>query len=170
MLGKLAAVKASTSATGVQFDLAAKLDEATGEYTARLKASALAQIEDYAASVPDEPFHLKSFHNPEANPIGRLSGVDLDDHSQLLVSGLRGIAGRFRDNHVDRVKVGRSLSEKNRQRIAALRAHLSEVDGALASLLDESMPMASDEEKRAALSQALRLQARTRQLGVPANG
>lgn len=168
---KLVSAAATSKRAGVAFDLEGKITEATNEYAERLLAHALAQGRSYVndSDLTDEPFYLKAaIHNEEG--LKKLSTLDLDDHSQLLVSGLRGIRGRFRANHEGRLKAGRVLSEKNRGRLASLVEQMEAVAADMRVLLDESQPMASDAEKRAAQTAYLRLQWDASQLGVSAHG
>lgn len=169
IIKRLANAAAAAQMAGVKFDLAAKIQEATTEYTALLQAHALAQIESWMQDGADDDFYLKSVVDT-AESVKALAASDLDTHSQLTVSVLREIATRFRGNHEGRIKAGRVLSEKNRQRIGGLLEQMKAVEDDLRKLLDESMPMASSSEKMQALTQHLRTQWRARLLGVQANG
>ena len=166
---KLAHAASAAQMAGFSFDLEAKLAEATDEYTERLKAHALAQIQSWIEEGGDGDFYLKAILNARQSA-DSLAGADLDTHSQFTVDVLRGISNRFRGNHEGRVKAGRVLSEKNRQRIAGLIEQMDTVKAEFQKLLDESLPMASETQKRAALSQTLRSKWRNRNLGVIANG
>lgn len=162
---KLANVAASTILTGVEFDLVAKVHEAVLEYMARLESMVINQITEYVESGSDEQFYLKTIIDLSSDlPVS--GTLHLDDHSQLAVSVLREVTKRFRANHESRTKSGRVLSEKNRNRIAEKLKDLQSIFDDLNSLLAESQPMASDTEKRLAQTNFLRLQGRTRQLGV----
>lgn len=86
-----------------------------------------------------------------------VSEASIDEQSLLAVSALREVGLRFRGNHEARVKSGRVLSEKNRQRIRERLKEVQSVMDDLNSLLEESEPMASEAEKRAAQSHFLRL-------------
>lgn len=154
VISKLATAAQAAEIAGVKFDLEAKIVEATAEYTARLQAHALAQVADWMAGDADEEFYLKAILDAQQSAKS-LAGADLDTHSQYTVDVLRGIAARFRGNHEGRVKAGRVLSEKNRQRIADLMGQMKTVADDLQKLLDDSMPMASDAEKRAVLTNHL---------------
>lgn len=149
---------------GVDFDWQAKIKEATSEYAAMLLDHALAQGQAYLDSGSDEPFYLKAMIDLQNLSVS--GGLDLDDHSQLAVSALREVAKRFRGSHEARIKSGRVLSEKNRQRISDGLKDIQSVVEDLKALLDESQPMASDTEKRAAQTAFLRFQTRIKPLGV----
>lgn len=180
IIRKLANAASAAQMAGLQFDLSAKIKEATDEYGARLTEHALKQIDAWLASATNEEFYLKAIIDT-AESVKTLDAADLDTHSQLAEAVERGFYTRLRVQHEARkresssgthngqVKAGRMLSEKNRKR---LDDHIKGVEALLAdmrALLDESQPMADDEQKRAALSVHLRQQARNRQLGVTAN-
>jgi hypothetical protein len=80
--------------------------------------------------------------------VNSFDDLDLESHSQLTVSVLRGFGSRLRGNHEARLKAGRVLSEKNRQRIKDLMGQLMSVHDDLMGLMEASMPM-EDAEKRA---------------------
>ena len=165
IVSRLASAAIVNSAAGVEFDWQAEVTKATDEYITVLKTHVLAQVQEYIESGSSEPFYLKSIANLSSDlPVSE--GLYLDDHSQLVVSALRGNAARFRANHEARVKSGRVLSEKNRQRISERLKEIQAVMDDLSTLLNESQPMASPEETLAAKSTFLRLQTRTRLLGV----
>lgn len=162
---KLANVAASTVLTGVEFDMEAKVHEAVLEYMARLELMVIAQITEYVESGSDEQFYLKAIVNLSSDlPVS--GSLHLEDHSQLAVSVLREVMKRFRANHEMRVKSGRVLSDKNRKLIAEKLKELQSIFDGLNALLEGSQPMASDTEKRLAQTNFLRLQGRTRLLGV----
>jgi len=169
IIKKLAQAASAAQMAGVTFDLEAKVKEATDEYTGLLMKHALGQIADWMEDGGDDEFYLKAILDAQAS-VKALADADLDTHSQFTVSVLRGISSRFRGNHEGRVKAGRVLSEKNRQRITDLIPNLEAVKAELQKLLDDSTPMATDAQKRAAISATLRNQWRARQLGVSANG
>ncbi len=149
------------------FDLEAKVKEATQEYAARLEAHTLTQVKFYVDAAADdaEPFSLQAVISVE-DSVKQLSAIDLDAHSQLAVTAGRELTKRLQVNHQNRLKSGRVLSEKNRQRIAAFNASIEEMRTALQELLAESEPKASDAEKRAEHTAFLRLQQRIQKLGV----
>lgn len=169
IVSKLVAAASAANLAGVTFDLDAKIDEAVDEYAAYLKTLIKTQARDYLESGSDEQFYLKAIITAESAP-SVSEGLDLDDHSLLAVSASEGFSRRLRDNHGARVKSGRVLSEKNRNRVSAFRERLKELDSELESLLAESEPKASDSEKRAAETAYLRLRWRAAQSGVSAHG
>jgi hypothetical protein len=165
IISKLVAAAAASTLAGVTFDLKGKIREAVAEYAARLEDLAYTQGVEHIESGSDEHFYLKAIMDLGSDlPVS--DGLDLDDHSQVVVSASKGLYARFRANHEARVKSGRVLSDKNRTRLSAFRERLQELDRDIASLLEESTPMASDSEKRAAETTFLRLQRRNHQLGV----
>jgi len=166
---KLANAASAAKMAGVEFDLEAKMTEATNEYTALLLKHALGQIADWMADGGDDDFYLKALTEPSKDLLSNVQ-LDLEDHSDLLVSGLKSVVARFRGNHEKRVKAGRVLSEKNRARLMAMAEQVLAVGADMKALLDESQPMASESQKRAAQTAFLRNQWRARQLGVSANG
>lgn len=166
---KLANAASAAKMAGVEFDLEAKMTEATNEYTALLLKHALGQIAEWMADGDDDDFYLKALTEPSKDLLSNVQ-LDLEDHSDLLVSGLKSVVARFRGNHEKRVKAGRVLSEKNRARLMAMAEQVLAVGADMKALLDESQPMASEAQKRAAQTAFLRNQWRTRQLGVRANG
>lgn len=166
---KLAYAASAAQMAGVKFDLEGKIKEATTEYSARLQDYALSEINDWVSEGSQEDFYLKAILDAQAS-VKALADADLDTHSQFTVSVLRGINARFRGNHEGRVKAGRVLSEKNRQRISDLMGQMDTVKAEFQKLLDESMPMASDAQKLTAISQTLRAKWRSHKLGVQVNG
>jgi transcriptional regulator with XRE-family HTH domain len=165
IVSKMLAAALAARIAGIDFDWEAKVKEATREYAAMLEDHALSQGRAYLDSGSDEPFYLKAIIDLQ-NDLPVSGSLDLDDHSQLVVSALREVAKRFRGNHEARVKSGRILSEKNRRRISDGLKDIQAVVEDLTALLDESQPMATDTEKRAAHTTFLRLQARIKPLGV----
>lgn len=147
---KLAGAASAAQMAGVEFDLESKLNEATTEYAKRLNDHALHEITEWISEGGDEEFYLKAILDAQGS-VKALAGADLDTHSQFTVSVLRGINARFRGNHEGRVKAGRVLSEKNRQRIAGLMEQMDAVKAEFQKLLDDSMPMASEVAKRTVL-------------------
>lgn len=166
LVKKMVAAAAGNKIAGQPFDLEAKLKEITSEYTGVLLKHVSMQAQEYLDSGEmDEPFYIKATIQDEEG-LKSLSNFDLDDHSQLAVFALRGLASRYRGNHEGRVKAGRVLSERNRTRISNLMQQIKDISAEMERLLEESQPMATDAEKRAAETEYLRLQWRTRQLGV----
>jgi hypothetical protein len=162
---KLASAASAASVAGIDFDLEAMLTEATDEYTTLLLQHALAQINDWLDAGADEDFYFKAILDAEAK-VNSFDATDLDTHTQLTVHVLRGLKSRYRGNHEARLKRGAVLSEKNRQRIASLIEQGEAVFADLKALLEETQPMASDVEKRAALTKHLMLKHQHRELGV----
>lgn len=166
---KIAEAAATSRAVGTEYDYASQLEEATGAYLDRLKMAVMTQVQSYVESEDAQEFYLKAIQSLSKEDFYAASkGVDLDDHSELVVTAVRDIVARFWANHEARKsqKAGRVLSEKNRSRLTkmleAIQAAVSDCQG----LLDESMPMASEMEKRAAIIKHLRTKARCRELGV----
>lgn len=165
IIKRLANAASAAQMAGVTFDLESKVAEATNEYTALLKQHALGQIAEWIADGGDDDFYLKAVLDARQSA-DSLASADLDTHSQFTVDVLRGITNRFRGNHEGRVKAGRVLSEKNRQRIAGLMEQMDAVKSEFQKLLDESMPMAGDAEKRAVLVKNLVRKHQYREQGV----
>jgi hypothetical protein len=170
VISKIANVAKNSTAMGVKFDRDAKLDEAYKEFIARHKKLVTAQIDDFIESPADQRFYIKAITDPTLD-VDATKSIDLDDHSRLAVSALQGVIARFRGNHEMRKaeKAGRMLSEKNRKRMMGLMENLKSAMAEMQTLLDESAPMASDSEKRAAESKFLRLKWRVKQLGANNN-
>lgn len=170
VIRKLAAIAESAQATGVKFDLKAKVDEATGEYAALLTDSVMTQIADYIDSESDDNFYLKSLTDPSGNLLGELA-IDMTEHSQLVESAVKGLIARFRRLHETRkhdatVKAGRVLSDKNRSLLAGFLKQMQDAATGMQKLLDESQPMASETEKRAAIVKNLLRKNQQREMGV----
>lgn len=168
IIKKLANAASAAQMAGVSFDLEAKVKEATDEYTALLYAHAVSQIKDWMDEGGDDDFYLKAIVDPSKDILSGIP-IDLSDHSELLVNGLKSVIARFRGNHEKRVaqKAGRVLSEKNRNRLAGFIKQILAVANDAQALLDESQPMATDAEKRAAMTKHLAAKFRRREsLGV----
>lgn len=145
---KIAAAASVARTLGTAFDLEAMLSEATNEYASMLQQSALSQIKEWLDAGATEEFYLKTMAKVE-ELVSSFDDRDVDTHSQLTVSVLRGFGSRLRGNHEARLKAGRVLSEKNRQLIASLIKDGTAVFANLQSLLDESAGTTNDAEKRA---------------------
>jgi transcriptional regulator with XRE-family HTH domain len=159
----------NAKATGVQFDLAGKIDEVNGEYSARLKESIFRQANDHMDGPHhDEPFYLKSISERSADLLADLS-IDLDQHCHLVESAEQGVVKRFRGFHETRVKAGRVLSDKNRSRLSAHLEQIVKIKEDIERLLDESVPMSTKEERLAAESKFLRYQSQRIQQGAVEN-
>jgi hypothetical protein len=162
---KVAMLAKSSRMLGNPFDADSFIKEATEEFTSYLLSHVTKQVSDYAGNdEAGDEFYLKAIISPDENILLTVA-VDLEDHSSLVVSALKGIQERFRVNHEMRLsqKAGRVLSDKNRSRIVAIMKEMQD-------LLDSSTPMATDTEKRLAHTAFLRLQQRTSKLGVTTNG
>src|SRR5262249_34859696 len=120
VIRRQADVATSMAMAGKDYDIDAEIKSTTAEYAAVLLDHVTQQVHDYLESGDtDEPFYLKSLIRDE-DGLKQLANFDLDDHSQLAVFALRGVANRFRGNHEGRIKAGRVLSERNRSRIYTL--------------------------------------------------
>lgn len=166
LMTKLVTAAAASKLTGVEFDLEGKIDEATDGYCERLKDLAKTQAQEYLDSGEDETFYVRALADPSTNDFVSAKHVDIEDHIALVVSALRSIATRFRANHEGRIKAGRQLSEKNRNRLSKLMEQGMAWMTELQTLLDETKPMASDMEKRLAQTQHARQQWRLYKLGA----
>lgn len=166
LMTKLVTAASASKLTGVEFDLDGKIDEATDGYASRLKDLAKNQAHEYLDSGSDEQFYVRALADPSTEDFVSAKHVDIEDHVALSVSALRSIASRFRFNHETRVKAGRQLSEKNRNRLSKLMDQMMSVVSDCQKLLDETQPMASDMEKRLAQTEVLRQQWRLRKLGA----
>lgn len=169
IISKLVAAAAASKLTGVDFDLEGKIEEAADGYLERLKDLTITQAQAYMESDCDEPFYLRAMTDPGVQDFVVAKHLDLEDHNALVVSAVRSIATRYRVNHEGRVKAGRVLSEKNRQRMKDMMDLVTAAMVDCQKLLDETQPMASDSEKRLALTTHLRQQWRLRKLGVATN-
>jgi len=177
IIKKLANAASAAKLAGVEFDLDAKLQEATSEYTALLLKHAQTQIADWLESDGDDDFYLKAILDAHSSA-DSLTGADLESHSQVAEAVARGFYNRLRVQHEARkresqsgthdgqVKAGRVLSEKNRTRLDGFIKQILAVASDAQALLDESQPMASDTEKRAILVKALLRKQKQREMGV----
>jgi hypothetical protein len=165
IIKRLANAALASNMAGIDFDLEGKIKEATTEYTGLLQTYALAQIQEWMQDGGDDDFYFKAILDAERR-LKSLAATDLDSHSEFAVIALRDLAARFYGNHTARLKAGRVLSEKNRQRITSLISQANAVIADFQALLDESQPMASEAEKRAALTKYLMLQHQHRMAGL----
>lgn len=154
IMKKLANAASAAQMAGITFDLSAKIKEATNRYAELLAQSAVSQIQSWVADGGDEEFYLKAIIDNEAS-VNALAESDLDTHSQLTVSVERGFLNRLRGNHEARVKTGRVMSGRNVERLDSWIVNLEAVVADAKKLKDESTPMASDTQKRAALTKHL---------------
>lgn len=158
----LAHVARGARLTGTQFDLTNKLSEADEELMKYLHDSVMEQIAAFIEDPDEETFYLKSLTNPDGNLLGEIS-IDLNHHSQLVESAAWGVVKRYRAFAGTRIKAGRMLSDKNRQRLQTLLKSLQDVTTDIEKLLEESQPMAAKNDQLAAQSKTLRLQHQARQ-------
>ena len=163
VIKKLANAALGARVAGLEFDWEAKVDEATAEYTSLLKSNAITQIDEWMADGGDDEFYLKAIVNPTKDILSGIP-IDLSDHSEMLVNGLKSVIARFRGNHEKRVaqKAGRQLSEKNRNRLAEWIKQIQAAANDAQALLEETQPMASEESKRAAITKHLARKAKHR--------
>jgi hypothetical protein len=151
VVSKIAGAAESTKKAGAEFDAAGKMDEATAEYTSRLRSAVGAQVDGYVNGESEDEFYLK-------NGIGEggflvTEGLNFDEHSELVVTAFREIVKRFRDNHEMRksTKAGRVLSDKNRQRLIKMLESIGAAVTDCHVLLEETKPMANTTDKHAAM-------------------
>lgn len=85
----------------------------------------------------------------EEKLVSGFKSLDIQTHSQLVVSASRDLTSRFRSRYEVRQKVGRVLSEANRQWMASALEQWKAVSADLQALLDESTLAGDDTEKRA---------------------
>jgi hypothetical protein len=162
MVTNLVQVAQASKATGTDFDLEGKLNELGDVHNAHVKAFTLEHAHAYLDSESDEPFYLRAMGDPSMEDFISAKHVDIEDHVALVVSALRSIAARFRLNNEARIKAGRQLSEKNRNRLTFLEERTSEALSDQRQLLEETQPKATDAEKRLAQTVHLRQQWRMR--------
>lgn len=165
IMRKFATIAKSAATTGVSFNLASNVKEAVQEYSSQLNALVLKQINTHVEG-SEEEFYLRALVDPSQEDFVSAKNVDIDDHCSLAVSAFKSVIARLRANHEARVKAGRVLSEKNRQRLAKWIDQIQALVTDAKNLLDETQPMASDTEKRAALTAFLRNQQRSKELGA----
>lgn len=163
VIKKLANAALGARVAGLKFDWEGKVEEATAEYTSLLKSNAITQIDEWMADGGDDEFYLKAIVNPTKDILSGIP-IDLSDHSEMLVNGLKSVIARFRGNHEKRVaqKAGRQLSEKNRNRLAEWIKQIQAAANDAQALLEETQPMASEESKRAAITKHLARKAKHR--------
>jgi hypothetical protein len=154
---------------GLVYPLEAKIDESIGEYMARLKELTLAQAQTFLEGEGEEDdFYLRAILKLGESDIFAAKHLDLDDHSHMAVSALKEVLARFKANHEARKsqKAGRVLSQKNRERLAAMLEQIKTAVSDCQSLLDESQPMASESDMNAAKTAFLHRQWQQKRLGV----
>lgn len=164
---KIAEAARAASEGGGEYDWQAKITELMAEYSPGVAELINTQVASWVAGEYDgDEFYLKSGIVTDGSLV--TSGLDFNEHSELVVTALTEITKRFRDNHGMRVKAGRVLSEKNRSRLAKLVDQMMASVTECQALLDETKPMASDTEKNAAYFNHARIQHRQlrAQIGV----
>jgi phage head maturation protease/transcriptional regulator with XRE-family HTH domain len=158
----------SNKAAGIEFDLDSRVDESTAEYVGRLKAQVKSQIITHVESGSDEPFHLKAIINLSEGDLLSAKHLDIEQHSDLVVSAMKEITARYRANHEARrnQKAGRVLSQRNRTRLLKMLEQIKAAVSDCQTMLDESQPVATDEAKRAAKAKLLRAKLAAKKSGV----
>lgn len=96
----------------------------------------------------DDDFDEKPMSESEKLVSG-FKSLNIETHSQLVVSACRDFGARFRSRYEVRLKAGRVLSEANRQWMTSALEQWKAVTADLQSLLDESALAGNDTEKRA---------------------
>lgn len=94
------------------------------------------------------------------------SGGAYTEHAEALVAEVQAFIHRTKGRHEYRAKVGRTLSQANRDRLAMLREALRSVQDDLEALLTETEP---DKEKGQTLDMGLALRLRARALNAAMN-
>jgi len=167
---RIAEAAKAARAVGEDYAYEAPLKEVGQSYAADVTGASLEQVRNYVES-PEmmDDFYLKALFALTQEDFAAFSkGTDLEDHSQLVVTAVRDITARFKSNHEARKtqKAGRVLSEKNRTRLAGVLERMAAAVTECQNLLDETKPMASDTEKRAALTRHLFLRHERRKNGL----
>lgn len=163
VMKQIARAHHAANLAGLAFNMEQMVGEATDEYAALKKKQCMAQIKEWMDGGAEDDFYMKAFLDQEAT-VRSLASADLDAHSQLAVSALRDLAGRFSGIHEGRLKAGRVLSEKNRQRIARLCKDGKAVFADLETLLEETKPMGTMAGKNALITKHLQRKLQQRQL------
>jgi hypothetical protein len=156
----------ASQTTGTPFDVNMKVHELASAFLPHLEHTTVAQIldslephDDNALYDPNE-FYLKALTKLDVDTFRNLTkGIDLDTHSELVVSAFRDISARLKNNQLARAnqKAGREISDKNRTRAADILAALKQSVSDFESWLESTKPMATDEAMRAAKQSYLRL-------------
>lgn len=147
---KIAEAAESSAKVGRDYDWQKDVATAVKEYGTRLADTAKSQVEAYVSGGgPEEEFYLKTAMIIDGSLVSGDS-LDFDEHSELVVTANAEIVKRFRNNHEMRVKAGRVLSEKNRNRLVKLVEQMMTAVTECQNLLEETKPMASETEKNAA--------------------
>lgn len=157
--------KVGADLTGTEFDHEAKLAEATNEYAARLLDIVKAQVAEYLESdYTDEQFYLRALGDPTADDFFSARNISFDDHISLAVTAFKSVVERTGLNHKDRVKAGRTLSEKKLQAAFSYLDTIHAEETKARTFFEGMRPPASDTEKRKALSDYLRNEFRAGQI------
>lgn len=144
----------------VEMDESATLDEALAEYVKWAKPAVKAQLD-----TAGDDFYLRIFSfTPEALK-SVTEQMPMDEHLRMVGTAEEDLVARFTANaqkpRGKSYKAGRELSDKNRQRLTKLqqmhKEHSDAVGTHIQKLLDDTMPMAKPEEKRAAYLHHLRV-------------
>lgn len=152
---------------GSEFDAASLIDEALAEFSARVRASTLASLDDdEESSIYDylgfAECETKSSKTSSAATGGPPARLPFPAHSETVLAAVKGLAERARSIHQLRTKEGRQLSAANRERMGQAR---DGIHGCLDSMkavhddLDELLKATEPAEKSAgpARVQGLRL-------------
>ncbi len=162
VVAKLVNAKVGSQLAGTEFDITAKLKEATAEYAARLGDAVDSQITDYLGDATDldsydNKFYLRALADPRTEDFFESTkGVDIDDHLALVVSACESAEKRLAANGQARTKAGRELSQKNYDRFDQ---HFSTMEAHVAKgrqMLDGMRPSVSKAESEAARSEYMR--------------
>lgn len=156
---RLANAYAASKLAGVEFDLEAKMQEATNEYTSLLQSHALAQIYSWIEDGGEDDFWLKSIIDVK-EAVKALTSCDLETHLELAESTGLGLNRRFQTQYEarqsesvsgihDGQKAGRVLSAKNRDRLTRWVKLLLRAASDGQSLLDASQPVGNEAKRRA---------------------
>jgi hypothetical protein len=137
----------ATEGTAVSVNVEALLDEAIGEFAARLKPAAMAQINDeddddmYAyRSAPIEKFKALI----DAKQGTAMVRLPLVDHSSAVMAANEELFDRVSAISEERLKAGRVLSQTNHGTLRKLHGQLTDATGKLGNLLDKTDPNKKD--------------------------
>jgi hypothetical protein len=117
VVSKIAAAAVAAPLAGASdFKWDKLVDEAIGEYSARLQTVVKKQITDYLEGEnTDYKFYLRALGDPTSEDFVQCENVSLEDHCSLAVSALKSVEERVFKSHAARVqetKAGRVLAEK----------------------------------------------------------
>ncbi len=160
VVAKLVNASVTAKAAGSEFDITAKLDEATAEYAKRLQETVDAQIKEYIESDYEKSegrFYLRALMNPRTDDVFESTrSVDIEDHLALVVSACESAEKRLVANGEARTKAGRELSKKNYDRFSG---HFDALESCVVKgrgMLDGMRPSVSKAESEAARSEYMR--------------